>query len=199
MQSPLLKYGLIAVLFCIVILNFFKTFNLYSNPDFPYDGRNVHIGGKLWLKGENPYNDKLLNAEWDKIIIENSIESSKPPGFPDSGFIYPFWSVPMLAPYYFVTWPLVKYFIWLLSFIFLLIIVWFSYSSFKENGLSLFLYFLIIFAFKSTCVALALGQPFLFCLAALLVSWYYYQKNKDTIAGLVLGIAMVKITLCLPF
>ena len=199
MQNPVFRYGLICVLVCFAILNFYKTKNFYSDPDFPYDGRNVHLGGKLWLKGENPYNDSLLNAEWINSVKTNRTLTKKPPGFPDSGFIYPFWSIPVLIPYYIVSWPFARQLIWILSFIFLFVLAWFSYKSFKYTGLSFAFVLLIILAFKSSFVALVLGQPFLFSLAALMVSWYFYLKNKETLSGLILGIALVKITLCIPF
>jgi hypothetical protein len=199
MDTTYFKRGLFVLLFLLAFLNFYKTLNLYSNPDFPYDGRNVHLGGKLWLKGLNPYNDSLLNDEWRQIVNSNSLHSTKSPGFPDSGFIYPSWSVPILIPYYWLQWPLSKIFIWLLSFLFMSILVWYSYQNFKYLGIGLGFLLLIILGFKSTSVALVLGQPFLFSLAAIAVSWYYYLKNKDIISGLIFGMAMVKITLCIPF
>ena len=57
----------------------------------------------------------------------------------------------------------------------------------------------MILAFKSSLVAVALGQPLLMSMAAIMASWYFYTKNKDTLSGLLLGIAMLKVTLCIPF
>lgn len=63
MKPAILNKGLIGVLLCFVVLNIYKTKNLYSHPDYPYDARNVFIAGSLWLEGKNPYNDSLLKAE----------------------------------------------------------------------------------------------------------------------------------------
>jgi len=199
MKPILIRSGLIGVLLCLVILNFYKTQKLYSHPDFPYDARNIHLSGKLWLQGKNPYNDSLLKAEWNSIAIKNQLETTKPPGFPDCGMIYPFFSIPILIPYYILDWSISRVVIQILSWLFIVTIAYFGHKvlSFGKLGFGLFL--LVLLAFKSSLVAVALGQPLLMSLAALITSWYFYLKEKDSLSGFLLGLALVKITLCLPF
>lgn len=199
MKPILIRGGLIGILLCLVFLNLYKTANLYNHPDYPYDARNVFIAGKLWQKGLNPYNDSLLKAEWTGIAVKNKIKTSRPPGFPECGMIYPFWSIPILFPYYLFSWPIAKGFIWILSLLLLLVIIYFTSKSFPGYGLNFKLIFLIILAFKSSLVAAALGQPLLMSMAAIMASWYFYLKKKDALSGFLLGMAMVKVTLCIPF
>ena len=199
MKPILLRRGLIGVLICFVVLNIYKTKNLYNHPDYPYDARNVFIAGNLWLQGKNPYNDSLLKTEWQNSAIQNNLNTTKPPGFKDCGMIYPFWAIPILVPYYLFSWPVAKQIIWLLSWLFIFFIAWFATKLFNIKALNFWLWLLMILAFKSSLVAVALGQPLLMSMAAIMASWYFYTKNKDSISGLLLGIAMLKVTLCIPF
>lgn len=200
MKPILIRRGLIGILLCFVVLNFYKTKHLYNHPDYPYDARNVFIAGNLWLKSENPYNDSLLKASWTNYVKTHRIQTKKLPGFPDCGMIYPFWSIPILIPYYILPWPLgQRELIWLSSWLFILIIAWFAFKSFNIKAINFWLWLLIILAFKSSLVAVALGQPLLMSMAAIMASWYFYTKNKDALSGLLLGIAMLKVTLCIPF
>ena len=199
MKPAILNKGLIGVLLCFVVLNIYKTKNLYSHPDYPYDARNVFIAGSLWLEGKNPYNDSLLKAEWQNIAAQNNLNTTKPPGFKDCGMIYPFWSIPILVPYYLFSWSVAKQIIWILSWLFILIIAWFASKSFGIKALNFWLWLVILIAFKSSLVAVALGQPLLMSLAAIMASWYFYTKNKEALSGILLGIAMLKVTLCIPF
>ncbi len=193
------KSILIGILSFLVCINLYKSISLYSHPDSPYDARNIFLAGKMWLKHQNPYNDSLLKLEWQQTASFYDIASTKAPGFKDCGMIYPFWSIPMLYPYFASIWPISKLLILFLSGIFLLTLAYFTYKSFAEVGLSFALCLLILLAFKSSLIAVALGQPLLMSMASIMVSWYFYQKNKDTLSGLFLGVAFVKITLCLPF
>ena len=186
MKPILLRRGLIGVLICFVVLNIYKTKNLYNHPDYPYDARNVFIEGNLWLQGQNS-------------AIQNNLNTTKPPGFKDCGMIYPFWAIPILVPYYLFSWPVAKQIIWLLSWLFIFFIAWFATKLFNIKALNFWLWLLMILAFKSSLVAVALGQPLLMSMAAIMASWYFYTKNKDTLSGLLLGIAMLKVTLCIPF
>ena len=199
MKPILIRRGLIGVLLCFVVLNIYKTKNLYSHPDYPYDARNVFIAGNLWLQGKNSYNDSLLKTKWHNIAAQNNLNTTKPPGFKDCGMIYPFWSIPILVPYYLFSWPVAKQIIWILSWLFILIIAWFAFKSFNIKALNFWFWLLIILAFKSSLVAVALGQPLLMSMAAIMASWYFYTENKEALSGLLLGIAMLKVTLCIPF
>ncbi len=199
MKPSYIRNGLIGILLCLVILNFYKTKNLCDHPDYPYDARNVFIAGQLLQKGLNPYNDSLLKAEWVNYVITHRTRTIKPPGFPDCGMIYPFWSIPILIPYYLFSWPFIREFIWILSWFFVFVIAYFSIKSFADLGLKWWIIPLFILAFKSSFVAVVLGQPLLMSMAALMASWYFYLKNKDTLSGFLLGLAVVKVTICIPF
>lgn len=199
MKPILIRIGLIGILLCFIVQNIYKTKNFYNHPDYPYDARNIFIAGNLWLQGENPYNDSLLKTEWQNSAIQNNLNTTKPPGFKDCGMIYPFWAIPILVPYYLFSWPVAKQIIWILSWLFIFFIAWFATKSFNIKALNFWLWLLIILAFKSSLVAVALGQPLLMSMAAIMTSWYFYTKNKDTLSGLLLGIAMLKVTLCIPF
>lgn len=199
MKPILIRIGLIGILLCFIVQNIYKTKNLYNQPDYPYDARNVFIAGNLWLQNKNPYNDSLLKAEWQNIAAQTNLNTTKPPGFKDCGMIYPFWAIPILVPYYLFSWPVAKQIIWILSWLFIFFIAWFATKSFNIKALNFWLWLLIILAFKSSLVAVALGQPLLMSMVAIMTSWYFYTKNKDTLSGLLLGIAMLKVTLCIPF
>ena len=207
MKPHLIRRGLIGFLLLLGIFNVYKSTSFYAHPDYPYDARNVFIAGKLWLKGDNPYNDSLIKSEWTQTSLQNGLITEKPPGFPDCGMIYPFWSIPALIPYYLPTlflhqtndWKLSRLIIWLFSLGFLLGIVWFGYKIFSPYSVSIGSMLLLILSFKSGAVALMLGQPLLYSLFGLMLSWYFYLKKNDTLAGLFLGLAIVKVSICLPF
>jgi len=193
------QYGIIVALAVLAGINIYKSSSLYSHPDYPYDARNVYIAGKLWLKGSNPYNDSLIKSEWNTYVATHRTWSKKPPGFPDCGMIYPFWSIPELIVFYILPWELgARELIWLLSWLALLGIAYFAYKSFHSK-LSFLTILVLLLAFKSGAVALVLGQPLLISACALLGCWYFYTKDKHTIAGILLGIAALKVTLCIPF
>lgn len=194
-----IKPVIILLAIIIALLNIYKSLKLFSNPDFPYDARNVYLAGTLWLKGENPYNDNLLKAQWNEISKDLKITTTKQPGFPDCGMIYPFWSIPSLFAYFMFKWDVARVFIWVLSVILLGVNVFFASQIFKDYGYKCWQILLLVFCFKSTVTAIALGQPMLFSLASLLASWHFYKKEKTVLSGFLLGIAYSKISLCLPF
>jgi hypothetical protein len=193
------QYGILVALAVLAGINIYKSSSLYSHPDYPYDARNVYIAGKLWLKGSNPYNDSLIKSEWNTYVATHKTWTKKPPGFPDCGMIYPFWSIPELIAFYILPWELgARELVWLLSWLALLGITYFAYKSFHSK-LSFFTILVLLLAFKSGAVALVLGQPLLISACALIGCWYFYTKDKHTIAGILLGIAALKVTLCIPF
>lgn len=186
-------------LILLLIFNFLKSIDYYKHPDYPYDARNVHIAGKLWLQKKNPYDDAEIKHYWKQCTHNNHSKSLKEPGFPDCGMIYPFFSIPFLLPYYFLSWTFNKYFIWALSIILILTFGYLSRTFVMQKKVSLFLAMLSILAFKSSMVAVALGQPVLLSLVFLTLSYTYYQKSKELLCGLFLGLAMLKISICIPF
>lgn len=207
MKPHLIRRGLVGFLLLLGIFNVYKSTSFYAHPDYPYDARNVFIAGKLWLKGNNPYNDSLIKSEWNQTSSQNGLISEKPPGFPDCGMIYPFWSIPALIPYFFPSfilqetndWNFSRIFIWLLSLGFIFGIAWFGSKNFIQYSASFGSMLLLILSFKSGAVALMLGQPLLYSLFSLMISWYFYLKKNDNVSGLFFGLAMVKVSICVPF
>lgn len=199
MQKLWNQYWLTGLLSFIALFSCIKTVHRYTQPDSPYDARNVFLAGKLWQKKLNPYNDSLLKAEWKTIALQNKLNTSQTPGFPNCGMIYPNWSIPALIPYYFLPWPLSKIFIWVFSWLLIIGIAWFGFKSFSQSNISFALVFMPMVAFKSGPGAVALGQPVLLSLFAIMICWYFYQKKQDTVSGFWLGLACVKITVCIPF
>ncbi|NUM32586.1 MAG: DUF2029 domain-containing protein [Bacteroidetes bacterium] len=194
-----IKPVIIFVAIVFAIFNIYKSLKNFSNPDFPYDARNIFLAGKIWLNGENPYNDNLLKIEWNKISKQQNLNTSRPPGFPDCGMIYPFWSIPQLFVYFMFEWSKEKIFIWILSFVLLGVILFFSSLVFKDYGLKWWQILLILLCFKSTITAVSLGQPMLLSIAALMAMWYFYQQDRNVLSGVLLSVAYSKISLCLPF
>lgn len=186
----------------------FKSFFAYPLPDNPYDARNVFLAGKLMLSGQNPYNDRLLKSHWlhYSSFSPQSGKSIKPPGFPDCGMIYPFWSIPLLWPYYCVpehigahTWQIQKWLVYILSWLLLLTTARVLSTTFTGIQLGFWTILTAMLAFKSGAVAVMLGQPLLFSMLWLVLSWNCYTRGKDALSGLFMGLALVKVTVCIPF
>lgn len=199
MKKYVKRYGVTIILVILASLNLYKSLSLYAHADYPYDARNVFLAGKIWLKGNNPYNDSLIKSEWNTFVSTHQTWSKKPPGFPDCGMIYPFWSIPELIAFYILPWEFgARQLIWFISWLALFGIAFFAYKAFKSR-INFFTILLLLLAFKSGAVALALGQPMLISICALLGCWYFYLKNKHLAAAFLLGIAALKVTLCFPF
>ena len=179
-------------------LHLYKTWPLYGQTDNPYDGRNVFLAGKIWFKGLNPYNDSLLKAEWKQWASGFTNSSVKEPGFPDCGMIYPFYSIPVLFPYFISGWKIQRILIWLLGILCLTGISILTYIIWNKALYRYPVALILVLAFKSSPAAVALGQPMLLSLFCILASWYFYIKNKEILSGIFLGLGMLKITLCLP-
>lgn len=198
-MKTVFKPVLVFVSVLLAVFNIYKSINLYKSYDYPYDARNIYIAGKLWLKNQNPYNDSLLKKEWKTISEKSSFVSTKKPGFEQCGMIYPFWSIPMLSLYFSGNWLTSRIIIWILSAIFISIIVFFASYIFGKYGFKWWQILLLILCFKSTSTAILLGQPMLLSMAAITAMWYFYMSGKKTLSGFLLGIAYLKISLCLPF
>lgn len=201
MKPAVVRKVLLTALLFLVIANFIKIKPQFDSDDQPFDARNVFIAGQIWLSGQNPYNDSIIKSQWAGYVKTHRLDSHKQPGFPDCGMIYPFVSVPMLLPYYlFPNWELVqRHFVHGFSVLLILVIAVFAGLSFKNYGVKWWHILLLMLAFKSGWVAILLGQPLLLSFAAIMVSWYAYSIGNERVSGLFLGLAMLKVTICLPF
>ena len=136
MKPAVVRKVLLTALLFLAIANFIKIKPQFDSHDQPFDARNVFIAGRIWLSGQNPYNDSIIKSQWAGYVKTHRLDSHKQPGFPDCGMIYPFVSVPMLLPYYlFPNWELVqRHFVHGFSVLLILVIAVFAGLSFKNYG-----------------------------------------------------------------
>ena len=172
------------------------------------DFRTCYVGQAVLRQGRNPYDDATLKAGWQRIVRAESLRSRTRPGLPNLPFMYPPWAAALFGlsigqmPYA-VAWPL-WYGLALLS-LGLLAWLWPKLLP-TQNGFAVPWWQLLLaaVALKGTVPALLTGQPTFAALAlgagALVVSHHSEKRiTGQLLAGVLLGLAALKVTLLLPF
>lgn len=182
-------YTLIGVLIAFSGYRFYKKDFTYADP---IDFRGLYLGSKL-IQAELPlYSDSTARAVWLEIKANEQFQSKS--DFGDiwvSIMVYPphAFTLPYVLGY--LKWSQARVLWWMicaLCFIAILLILY------RLGGMNTVL---LALAFKGSAFALMLGQPLLLVMLALLLSFTLYQKNP-LLAGICLGIAMIKFNLAIP-
>lgn len=165
----------------------------------PIDFRNVYLGARCWLQGQNAYDDAVLKQTWQSVCEDEHIENTLPPGLPQNSLVYPPAAFPVYGLTALMPWKWAAIVNLLFSCAALLLIVWLIRNYFDLTRIPFILILLVACAFKGTFHALLVGQPtFLFLLTGLL-SLYLIKRQHNYTAALLLGITLCKPTLALPF
>ena len=133
------------------------------DADRPMDFRTCYVGQDVLRRGENPYNDATLKADWQRIAQRESLASRTQPGLPNLPFLYPPWAAALFGASvgqlpYAVAWPL-WYALALLS-LGLLMVLWPRVLRAEDAPeLTWWPYLLFALALKGTVPALLAGQP----------------------------------------
>lgn len=155
------------LLLFLALLALFNVSRVLREPrpdaDRPMDFRTCYVGQQVLRQGENPYNDAVLKAGWQRIVQREHIVSRTQPGLPNLPFLYPPWAAGLFGltvgrlPYA-LAWPL-WYGLALLSLV-LLARLWPKALHIENVDMVPWWQFLLAaVALKGTVPALLTGQP----------------------------------------
>ncbi len=191
------KWQQITLFFGLGILIAFNVFR-WSQKDWDYadpiDLRGLYLGAELWESGHDLYSDKAGAELWNEHKEVEGFESKT--DFGDqwvSIMVYPPHAFVISRPLIAFSWKTARIIWWIICIILLFVS---SYLLYEISGNVLSIY--LILAFKGTFFALALGQPVLLVFCCLLLAMHF-KDRRAYLAGIFLGIAMIKFNLVVPF
>ncbi len=175
-------------------------FNLYRasqknwNYADPLDYRGLYIGGKLFMENEVLYTDSIGGDLWRSIKEKEGFESTTDFGnLYASVSLYPPQAFIPFLPLSFLPWKMARVVWWFICTLSLFWIGWLAYKYKRDNTI-----WAIILALSPTYFAWSLGQPMLPVMALLFTTVFIYKQHPK-MAGLLLGIAMMKFSIAIPF
>jgi hypothetical protein len=178
----------------LLIFNIYRASQKNWNYADPLDYRGLFIGGKLFMQDQPLYNDSIGGELWTKLKAEEDFESTTDFGnLYASVSLYPPQAFIPFLPLSFLKWKTARLIWWLICFLSLFVIAWISYQYTNDK-----LSFALILALSSTYFALSLGQPML-PVMAILLSTVFLRNTRPILAGILLGIAMIKFSIAIPF
>jgi len=196
-------YSMLRIAFATILIGLalihFSRFT-HTTHHTPIDFRNVYLGTKIWLNGNNPYQDIVIKNEWKQICTDENIINNQPPGLPQNFLVYPPTAFILYAPFSWLNWKNASMINSILCLFALLITIHLWTKIIDPTAVSKYWLYLIVFAYKGTAAALIVGQPTFLILALGTASIYFNQRfNKSLIGGILLGLTAIKPTLMIPF
>ena len=178
----------------LIAFNVFRWNQKEWNYADPIDFRGLYLGAELLSNKENLYNDSLARAYW--LAHKESEQFESRSDFGDiwvSVMLYPPQALVFSRVFQGMSWKQARIVWWTICACALLATMLILYLLTK-NVLSLYL----VLAFKGSFFAIALGQPMLLVFTFLLLA-VLLQRKSALLAGLFLGLAMIKFNLAIPF
>ena len=200
----------------------------WPDADRPMDFRTCYMGQAVLRQGQNPYQDGVLKAGWQRIVAQEQLTSRTQPGLPNLPFMYPPWAAALFGlsvgqlPYRWA-WPL--WYALAVAGLLAAARLW-SLALRRKNDFTAVPWWQLLIAalaLKGTVPALLTGQPTFLALTlgvgALVVGRVMGPLVIDSptnvaghesiiqprtwgrpvLAGVLLGLAAFKVTLILPF
>ncbi|MEZ4686958.1 MAG: hypothetical protein R3B47_13090 [Bacteroidia bacterium] len=196
-SSPILHKLLLALVALLALGNVVKTFYQAPNHDQPIDFRQLYLAGGQILDGQDPYDDEAIKIRWEEIAIQNNLNSSRIPGFPQNGVVYPLHTLYGFAPLAFIPWPIARIFWWLVVGISFIIAVFLARQTLFPRWY--FLQVLVVFLLlKATAPSLLIGQPLWIAFSGLMLVLYSEKNNWPIMMGIGFLLLSLKISLLLP-
>lgn len=163
-----------------------------QNFQIGMDFRLTYTAAVAWTQGENPYDDEALKRIWSRCGMPHAT----PPGLPQTPNVYPLTIAPLLSPLAAMQFPQALA-VWLVINATCIAVLLIQILNTPTAHPKL--------AVAAACIFM-LGFPlhygFLFGNLAVLTVFLLVQslrfKNQPALAGLCLGLAMVKYSLCAP-
>lgn len=186
-------------LFTAVLVNIAR-FPLSSSASFMTDFRPVYTACRTFAAGENPYDDAKLKETWSNISAAENI-NERPPGLPESTFLYPPSILILFQPYTLLSWSTAKY-VHLGVTLFCLVGIGCIVVRYGPRGTkseALLAGILLFLAWKSNWLGVAIGQPAFFSMVCALLAVVLDSRKKTLPASLLLALACIKQTMALPF
>ncbi|MFY0644106.1 MAG: DUF2029 domain-containing protein [Bacteroidia bacterium] len=188
------QIGLFLSLGLLIAFNVFRWSQKDWNYADPIDFRGLYLGAELFADKQEIYNDSLARNYWLNHKESEQFESHS--DFGDqwvSIMLYPPHAIVFSRGFSQMSWKQSRIWWWILCALSICCILILLYLITKDV-LALYL----VLAFKGTFFAIALGQPMLLVFAFLLLA-VLLQKKKSYLAGIFLGLAMIKFNLAIPF
>lgn len=181
----------------LAIFNIAKSLRVDQNHDQPVDFRQLYLAGCQILAGNDPYDDDAIKIRWQEMAIQESLTSSRIPGFPQNGVVYPLHTLYAFSPLALMPWKTARIFWWLCIGIACLAGArLFQYSLFPSWSLVQILALMLVF--KGTFPALMIGQPLWLALVGLGMVLYAEKKKWPMVLTIGVIIMSLKVSLLPP-
>jgi hypothetical protein len=189
---------LLWILVAIVALgNVYKTFRHAPNHDQPIDFRQLYLAGAQILDGEDPYDDKAIKVRWEEIAVQNNLKTSRIPGFPQNGVVYPLHTLYGFAPLAAIPWPVARIFWWLVVGISFIVAAFLTRQHFFRSW-AVWQVMLGFLLFKATAPSLLIGQPLWIAFSGLMLTLYSEKNNWPILMSLGFVLLSLKVSLLFP-
>jgi len=196
-QQSILPGWLALLMILLSLINLARVFQPPLSADRSIDFRPLYLGQYRLQQGEDPYDYERLIQTWKEIAVREDLDPKSVPRF----LLYPPWALALFlvfAPLPFGT----AVWIWYAALPIMLTMIIYcstkffipspSWVNFVEAGI-------FALASKGTVQSMTVGQPAFLCLALGFGSLLLYGRRRDLLAGLLLGLAALKISLAVPF
>ncbi|MBR9860169.1 DUF2029 domain-containing protein [bacterium] len=191
---PNKKQVLYLISFILIAFNLYRAYEKNWHGGDPIDFRGLYVQTLLFFEDQPSYNDSVAHEKWDELKQQEGFSSNTDLGDEFYSIVnYPPQSPVMLFWLKYFSWLSIRWIWWaicLLSFIYIL----YRINCISQSALIICL----ALGSKAAFSALSLGQPLLPVFALILISFSYLER-KPLLAGILLGLSLLKFTVVLPF
>ena len=201
-----ISFSLVIVILCFLALDITRILTAVRQPDGAHDLHPYWYRGHSLRQGSNPYRAALENeTPAAPVTYLDGVITTQPPIAQPGLSTFITISAPLslfMFSFSLFSWPFAKG-LWIaINLILILILPWLVLRSFPYdlwfNNLDRLILFLIVYAFGATRGSVMIGQTSLIVFSLLLSSLILRERHW-LISGLLLGIALSKYSLALPF
>ena len=177
----------------LVGFNIYRSFQKNWTYGDPMDFRGLYVQTLLFQENKPIYSDEVAREKWQELKIEEQFESSTDLG--EEYYTILLYPPQTPAMFFFLkdlSWRQVRTFWWFVCTISFVIVLLLLYQQQRDPliiGLAL--------SAKASFFALSLGQPLLPVLALVLLAIYIHER-QEIVAGILLGLALLKFTIVVP-
>ncbi|MFK7972589.1 MAG: glycosyltransferase 87 family protein [Bacteroidia bacterium] len=181
----------------LALANIGKALRYPQNHDQPVDFRQLYLAGRLILEDKNPYDDAAIKTKWEEMAIQGQLTTSRAPGFPQNGVVYPLHTLYAFAPVAALGWNTARLFWWVFTIIAFIIVAMLAQAIAFPNW-STWKLVVLMLVFKGTMPSLLIGQPLWIALMGFFFAMYADRHNKHFQGALGVFFVSLKISLLFP-
>jgi hypothetical protein len=147
-----------------------------------------YLAARAWRAGDNPYDHDAL----DRIWREAGGEQGKKPIKTTTPSVYPPTTLILLSPLTFLPWKITRYSVLIINVIFTILVIrlLLSIAQFESGDWRAILFWAIALGFAPLHTGIALGNLAVPSASSALLAVWAALRKKDSIAGLLLALAL---------